>query len=526
MRAPADVRGVIGLAGQNTAIQGELTGRENLEIFARLFHLERDSARRRAEELLDRFGLTGAADRPAKTYSGGMQRLLDLAATFLVSPSVLFLDEPTTGLDPRGRQRVWDVVRELTGSGMTIFLTTQYLDEAEELADEIVVIDRGAVIARGTAEELKDTVGGDVLQFTTPRSQLDLAAAQVAETISHGGLQIDRTVGQVSIAVGQNGPGKLVAAVRELDSAEIEVKAIELRRPSLDEAFLSLTGHAADGQTPAEAAAARAPAEALTPVIHRSYLQQGYRVLTDTLTVCRRNVLIWTRAPSFLVATLLQPVMFLLVFRYVFGEAIKVTNVGGYVNFLLPGVIAQSVGFACYGTGIAMAREIDRGVTDRYRSMPIARSAVLFGRLSADGLRMLATVLVMTALGYALGFRFQTGPLGAVAMILMGAFFGVAMCSVAAYIGLAIKNLETVQSVGLFWLGPFMFVSTAFVPAASMPGWLPYFAANQPASEVIDAMRSLALGGPQTHLLTALAWLVGVTVVFSYLGVRTYRRLS
>lgn len=530
-RAPAEVRRVIGLAGQSPAIQGELTGRENLAMFARLFHLEQAAARQRADELLERFDLTAVADRSARTYSGGMLRLLDLAASFLVSPPVLFLDEPTTGLDPRGRQRAWDVIREFTASGMTIFLTTQYLDEAEELADEIVVIDHGLVIASGTADELKDSVGGDMLQFTTPRTQLDTAAAEVARTLSSAELlQIDRTVGQLSVAVGGSGSQKLVEALRLLDQADIEVKGIALRRPSLDEAFLSLTGHAAHkqrSQLPSAIEPAQISIGALAAApVQQSYLRRGYRTLTDILTVARRNVITWTRMPAYLVTTLLQPVMFLMVFRYVFGEAIKVTNVGGYVNFLLPGVIAQSIGFAAFGTGVAMAREVGSGVIDRYRSMPIARSAVLFGRLSADSLRMLATVLVMTTLGYAVGFRFQTGPGGAVAMIVMATAFGVAMCSVAAYIGIAIRHLETVQSVGLFWLGPLMFVSTAFVPAASMPGWLPYFAANQPASEVIDAMRSLALGGPEAHLAPALAWLVGITALFSYLGVRAYRRLN
>ena len=168
VREAAAVRRSIGLAGQSAAIQEELTGRENLEIIGRLYHLRWPQARSRAVELLEQFGLTDAADRAAKTYSGGMQRRLDLAASLVGRPRVLFLDEPTTGLDPRSRLGMWDIIRSLVADGTTILLTTQYLDEADELADEIVVIDHGQVIAAGTAEELKGRAGGDVVEFTVP----------------------------------------------------------------------------------------------------------------------------------------------------------------------------------------------------------------------------------------------------------------------------------------------------------------------------------------------------------------------
>ena len=168
VRAAAAVRRSIGLAGQSAAIQEELTGRENLEIIGRLYHLSWPRARSRATELLEQFGLTDAADRAAKSYSGGMQRRLDLAASLVGQPQVLFLDEPTTGLDPRSRLGMWDIIRSLVAGGTTILLTTQYLDEADELADEIVVIDHGQVIAAGTSEELKSRVGGDVVEFSVP----------------------------------------------------------------------------------------------------------------------------------------------------------------------------------------------------------------------------------------------------------------------------------------------------------------------------------------------------------------------
>jgi ABC-2 type transport system ATP-binding protein len=248
VREAAAVRTIIGLAGQSAAIQEELTGRENLEIVGRLYHLDKPVCRRRAVELLEQFGLANAADRPAKTYSGGMLRRLDLAASLVARPAVLFLDEPTTGLDPRSRIGMWEVIRDLVAEGTTLFLTTQYLDEADELADEIVVIDHGRVIAAGTAEALKDRVGGNVVEFGLPdRSKLSAAAAAVA-SLADSEPSVETETGRVAVRVGSRGSQALVQAVRDLDAAGIEVDGLALRRPSLDDVFLALTGHAAEAE--------------------------------------------------------------------------------------------------------------------------------------------------------------------------------------------------------------------------------------------------------------------------------------
>ena len=242
----AAVRRSIGLAGQSAAIEETLTGRENLEIIGRLYHLSRPESRSRAAELLEQFGLADAADRTAKTYSGGMQRRLDLAASLVGRPRVLFLDEPTTGLDPRARLGMWDIIRSLVAGGTTLLLTTQYLDEADELADEIVVIDHGLVIAAGTSEELKNRVGGDVIEFTVPDRSRAADAVAAIKPIGEGEPHADPETGVVSVGVGARGSDALIEAVRSLDGAGIETHDLRLRRPSLDDVFLALTGHAAE----------------------------------------------------------------------------------------------------------------------------------------------------------------------------------------------------------------------------------------------------------------------------------------
>ena len=247
----------------------------------------------------------------------------------------------------------------------------------------------------------------------------------------------------------------------------------------------------------------------------------------DMVTLTRRDLLVWFRNPAFLFFTIIQPIMFVLLFRYVFGGAIPVHVPGGYVNFLMPGIIAQSAAFASFGTAISLARQLQRGVIDRYRAMPMARSAVLLGRLVADTLRLTVTVIVILGVGYAVGFRFNNGVLPAVIMMILGVAFGVTICTVSAYVGLAIKDEESVGSFGLVWLFPLTFVSAAFVPVQSMPGWLQAFASNQPVTIVIDEMRALALGGPLAlHVWQSVVWLIGIVAVFIPLAVRAYRRAS
>ena len=244
IKNPEKVREVIGLSGQYAAVDEILTGYDNLVMFGELYHLGKKQAVIRADELLERFSLTEAAKRPIKTYSGGMRRRLDLAASLIVKPKVLFLDEPTTGLDPRGRQEMWGVIQELVKGGVTLLLTTQYLEEADQLADEIAVIDTGKVIARGTSDALKKQVGGERLEVVVEQSHVAKTMEIVAAVSGHKAT-LDEGLRQISYPV-STGSAALFEVLKALDSAGIHALDVGLKRPSLDDVFLSLTGHAAE----------------------------------------------------------------------------------------------------------------------------------------------------------------------------------------------------------------------------------------------------------------------------------------
>ena len=249
VRDAQQIRQIIGLSGQYAAVDENLTGRENLQLFGRLYQLTWAEAGRRAADLLEQFGIADAADRVVKTYSGGMRRRLDLGAALIGQPRILFLDEPTTGLDPRGRLGMWDVIRGLVREGTTLLLTTQYLEEADELAHTIAVVDHGKIIASGTADELKAKVGGERIEVVVhERAELP-RAIELLVRATDGEHNIDEHVRRITVPA-RGGARSLVQVVRELDEAKIAIDDIALRRPTLDDVFLTLTGHAAETAAP------------------------------------------------------------------------------------------------------------------------------------------------------------------------------------------------------------------------------------------------------------------------------------
>ena len=540
VREPAAVRELLGLTGQFAAVDELLTGRENLEMFGRLFKLSREDARRRAGELLERFDLAPAADRPARTYSGGMRRRLDIASSLLTRPRVLFLDEPTTGLDPRSRNEIWAIVRELRREGTTLLLTTQYLEEADQLADRIAVIDRGKVIAEGTGNELKDRVGGQILEVELASAgQRDRAQALLAG-VGCGEPQPDERPDRLTLPAPRDGLRLVEEAAAGLRRAQIGVSDIGLRRPTLDDVFLQLTGAppSEDGGGPSPRTRRRPPPQPPAPdgpaprrPVLRLRLPSPRAVrsaITDTAVVTGRNLRHFIRQPDLLVFSTIQPVLFVLLFVYVFGGAIGRSLPHGvtYVDFLLPGVFVQSVTFGASQTAVGLKEDLTRGVVDRFRSMPMARSAVLAGRTVADLVRNIVVIGLMIAVGYLVGFRFHGGVAGAAGCIAVVAAFGLALSWIFAFVALTVRGAETAQTAGFVVIFPLVFASSVFVPVSTFPDWLQAFATINPVTVTANAARSLALFGTPASLGAAAAWTGGLLAVFIPLSVWRYRRIS
>jgi ABC transporter DrrB family efflux protein len=530
---PSKVREELALTGQFAAVDELLTGRENLVMFGRLFRLSRAEATRRAAELLERFELIDAADRTAKTYSGGMRRRLDLASSMLTQPRVLFLDEPTTGLDPRSRNEIWDIVRDLRREGTTVLLTTQYLEEADELADEIAVIDHGRVIAKGTGNELKDRVGGHILEVElTNVGQRDEARAALLR-IGCGQPEDDGRPDRLTLPAPRESLVLVEEAAAELRRAGIGVNEMGLRGPTLDDVFLQLTG-----QTPSENGGPAGAAAAIEIPVQRELrlwrptsfsLSDVRSNLNDIAVVTTRNLRHFWRQPDLLLFSTIQPIMFVVLFVYVFGGAVAASLPPGvsYVDYLLPGIFVQSVTFRASQTAVGLSEDLRRGVIDRFRSMPMARSAVLLGRTIADLVRNVLIIGLMIVVGYLVGFRFEAGVLPALGCVALVAAFGFALSWIFAFVSLVVRGAESAQTAGFVLLFPLVFASSVFVPVSSMPSWLQPFAKASPVTLTADAARTLALtGGIPSSLGESLAWVAGILAVFVPLSVWRYRRMS
>jgi ABC-2 type transport system ATP-binding protein len=523
VRERARVRSVIGLAGQYAALDEHLTGRENLELISRLHHTRMARARERTSGLLEQFGLVGAGNRPVHTYSGGMRRRLDLAASLAPRPSVLFLDEPTTGLDPRTRAELWDEISLLVHEGTALVLTTQYLEEADRLANRIAMISAGRIVTQGTTEELKARAGADVLELTVSNPSQAAAAADTIAGANGCECSVDATSGRVNVPV-EHGEEAMAQIVRRLDTAGIPVSALQVRHPTLDDVYLALTTEG--GQTQEEGrhtSRAHHPSPQQRVGHDRTSLRW---TLADTIAIARRDLRRYLRSPNRIVATALRPFLLLVVFNFVLGGTIHDEIPGGldYLDYLLPGILVLAVVVSSIETGVGVAEEMAARVIDRFRALPMARSALVAGRAVSDVARNLVVITLLAAAGTLMGFRAHTNMIAVAAALLLVLGAGYTFSWVSAAIGLTVKDPEAVATLAFAWTYPFTFGSSIYVPVRTMPGWLQDFARVNPITHFADAVRALTVGGATARpVLLSLLWIAVILCVCVPYATRRYR---
>jgi ABC-2 type transport system ATP-binding protein len=512
-RAAGSVRQLIGLAGQSAAVDEVLTARENLALVGRLYGLDRATVQARTDELLGRFDLVDAADRQVKTYSGGMRRRLDLAATLIGEPRVVLLDEPTAGLDPRSRNELWDMVDDIARRGVTIVVTSQYLEEIERLAQRVFVIDRGRIVADGTTDGLKRAMGDDVVEVRVADSVDVPCAVEVLAGVGHGAPVVEDRHVRVGV---RDGVAAVATAARQLHDATVKLDDLGLRHPSLDDVFFRLTGDGARMDTPAPPRRA-----AIEPIP----LRARRHAVSDMAAVTRRYLVRFARIPQLLVLSVAQPVVFLVMLNAVFGGVVAGSGIGNYVQYLLPGVLVMTVVLGGSVTSAGMAEDLQAGVIDRFRSLPMSRAAVLVGRTVADLVRVGSGLVVAIATGIALGYH-PPGLARSLVGITLLLVFAYAVSWLFALIGLAVRQAEAAQLAAFLPSLPLTFLSGAWIPVATMSGPLRAFARNQPVNVVIEALRALSEGGDAGALvLRSLLWSLALFVVALPLCVRRYRAL-
>ena len=504
----AAVRRHLGLAGQYASLDPLLTARENLELVGSLYGIESRDCVQRSAALLESLGLHDVADRRVAAYSGGMRRRLDLGATLIGEPSLLLLDEPTSNLDPRSRIELWDLIDQIAARGSAVLITSQHLDEVERLADRVVVLRNGTVIADDQPRALRRRIGGQVLEIGID----GIAAQTTAEhVLADQGLTLRVDPATSRLTAAAHGLPAAAAAATALTASGIEATDFTLRSPSLEEAFLALTGDASEPTADEEVVGRATLAERTKPTVTHSPLR-------DIAVITGRYWRHLLRTPQSIFFAAVQPVLFVLGLDAVFGTLVEQQLGTDYIQFLLPGVIVMNLALAAGTTGVGLANDLQQGIIDRFRTLPMTHTAIIIGRTSTDLIRNAVALALMIAAGFAIGFRLDGGLPGGAAALAVALLFGYATTWVFAAVGLAVKDPQAAAFIGFAPVLVFVYLSSAWVPIDTMDGAVQAFARNQPVNVTIESVRGLANGtSPSTQTLQALAWSCALIVAFAAL---------
>jgi daunorubicin resistance ABC transporter ATP-binding subunit/daunorubicin resistance ABC transporter membrane protein len=495
-RQAAQVRRRIGYVSQEKGVRHLLTGRESVEIEASLHHVPRGLRRQRVEEVLDVVGMLQDADRPVAEYSGGMLKRLDLACGLLQLPQVLILDEPTLGLDVQSRHRIWNHVLHLRSQGVTVLLTTNYLDEADRLCDRLAIIDSGREVVSGAPAELKRRIGGDVVRVSTehPQKLKELVTDRPwAQRVAVSGHEVHIHVDDVVAAMPE--------VVRLAQGGGLDVAEVSYKQPTLDDVFLLHTGRGLGGPAEGEAGRAHEDVTVRTPTPvppARPDPPSGLRGRAqEILALTRRWVLELTRERLNLLFTLLQPAIWLVFFGSAIGRAVNAQVVGtsDYVAFMLPGVVAFTVVGASINGAVPLLWDKETGYLGRLLSMPIARSSLLVSRILFQMLLGAAQALLILAVATAMGVRVASHVLGAGLVLVAAALLTCALTSLFVALAYRSPSHTTFFAISGFATLPLLFTSNAFVPIDAMPNWMAVVARLNPLTYAIESIRTLVIEG-------------------------------
>lgn len=522
---PEKVRASISLTGQNASVDEELTGYENLYLFARLLNYPSAEARQRVNELLIAFDLKEAGNRLVKTYSGGMRRRLDIAASIVKVSEIIFLDEPTTGLDPRSRNALWAIIRNLARKGTTILLTTQYLEEAEQLADRITVIDEGRIISEGTSDELKASVGRNILHVhLNGVSHTHLEA--VLDSMKSIVQQFEKDNKRISFPVADQ--KQAITILGELHNNNIEVTAFNLSRPDLNEVFLSLTGKIKEdqnGEVHGENETEEQQAgESVNKILEHVRPKKSSGLLGNKFMFGWRNLVKIKHIPEQFMDVLITPIMFTFMFTYLFGGALA-GSTKAYLQFFIPGILVQTLTFNAMYAGININNDLTKGIFDRFRSMPIWLPAPLSGIFIGDFFRHLISGSLVLLFGFFLGFRSNADPSAYIFSFLIMIFFAMSISWIFIIMGLTMRSTSAVMSFGWLILMPLVFMSNIFADPLTMPKWLQTFISYNPLAWQVDAVRGLLAGTATAKMIfTALGSSLVISLLLFPLTVWFYKR--